>query len=845
MTQPLENRPELVADGGYAVLHGGTPTYNTDNTLKGWQVTSATSTTVVLHSSANITDDYFNGATIWITAGTGSGQSAVITDYVGATRTVTVATWTTNPDTTSYYVIDNTGLRALSDNASLRAGTYSSATAVAGDLESFISAHVHDYDTVSEEWTIRVPWHTKTLASDESTPASGTVSLIRFEILGSRVGYPEFPDDLGDHGFLVLEKNAVDDTTPTSPAVTTVTTKSHRSNWLYLSMIYTYIDDGGNRYNEVVAKASVLIPTYHNTSSAMWRKMPDYYQRIDTTGHLSKFINLFAWENDLYISLIDELMHLKSPDRVHYASLNNLATTSGVPFKSSELRPHQIRELISNSYKYNLQKGRADAVLSMMGVLSDSEVSFREFKTTGVSAISDYTRIKFSVCAERLNLIKDPRLKATPGTSATWHYLTNASAGSITAVDTPAGGSAGADPGIKFTTGASDAGTAYIFSNTPVQVKRGVPYYCNIDASTLVNATLQTRLYREKPISASSLPPEATYYTSDDSTGASHYKTMTSKIGTAYTSGEIIEQQGFAPRTGVAEANVVYTYSGANTQGKLFRAVLYTNTNLDLSDFTLKITPDGSTVSSSTRFDQFDLAVNNGTTDVLTADNLTLSVSGGVGTIIDEDDSSTVTKLTNTTGGVTYTLLIDEVANPAYAADTQLPSNSAVTFPFIDNGVEWLYPTIVVTLNNDANVLLDKFIFQPFSDGEYFDGTTNNAGQAIKSGATITRDYYWSGTTDNSVSIYTPLRGRQLKALKKTIREYLPITMIDSTSSETGTDDPTFEPTLSDANYYSATNTIHGTWVVADKTPGDEFAFDPHSWTANVYTEGTIKSLSN
>ena len=66
MTQPLENRPELVADGGYAVLHGGTPTYNTDNTLKGWQVTSATSTTVVLHSSANSTDDYFNGATIWI-----------------------------------------------------------------------------------------------------------------------------------------------------------------------------------------------------------------------------------------------------------------------------------------------------------------------------------------------------------------------------------------------------------------------------------------------------------------------------------------------------------------------------------------------------------------------------------------------------------------------------------------------------------------------------------------------------------------------------------------------------------------------------------------------------------
>ena len=41
-----------------------------------------------------------------IVAGTGIGQRRAITDYTGgATRTATVATWTTNPDTSSEYAV--------------------------------------------------------------------------------------------------------------------------------------------------------------------------------------------------------------------------------------------------------------------------------------------------------------------------------------------------------------------------------------------------------------------------------------------------------------------------------------------------------------------------------------------------------------------------------------------------------------------------------------------------------------------------------------------------------------------------------------------------------------------
>jgi hypothetical protein len=42
---------------------------------------------------------------VWITSGTGDSQLRTITDYNGTTKVATVATWTTNPDTTSVYEV--------------------------------------------------------------------------------------------------------------------------------------------------------------------------------------------------------------------------------------------------------------------------------------------------------------------------------------------------------------------------------------------------------------------------------------------------------------------------------------------------------------------------------------------------------------------------------------------------------------------------------------------------------------------------------------------------------------------------------------------------------------------
>lgn len=71
---------------------------------------SATGTTLVLSSyTASSIDDYYNNMEVAIIDGKGVGQRRMITDFDGATRTITVATWSTTPDATSIYEIAEGG----------------------------------------------------------------------------------------------------------------------------------------------------------------------------------------------------------------------------------------------------------------------------------------------------------------------------------------------------------------------------------------------------------------------------------------------------------------------------------------------------------------------------------------------------------------------------------------------------------------------------------------------------------------------------------------------------------------------------------------------------------------
>lgn len=69
--------------------------------------TAGTASTITLDAArSSSTSSFYNAATIEITAGTGVGQTATISSYVGSTHVATISgTWTTTPDNTSVYHI--------------------------------------------------------------------------------------------------------------------------------------------------------------------------------------------------------------------------------------------------------------------------------------------------------------------------------------------------------------------------------------------------------------------------------------------------------------------------------------------------------------------------------------------------------------------------------------------------------------------------------------------------------------------------------------------------------------------------------------------------------------------
>jgi hypothetical protein len=89
----------------------------------GTAVTPFTATTLKLAAGASAVDDTYNGMILTLTGGTGSGQTRVITDYVGSTKVANIDyAWATTPDATTTYSVElchvyrpiSTGFEALS-----------------------------------------------------------------------------------------------------------------------------------------------------------------------------------------------------------------------------------------------------------------------------------------------------------------------------------------------------------------------------------------------------------------------------------------------------------------------------------------------------------------------------------------------------------------------------------------------------------------------------------------------------------------------------------------------------------------------------------------------------------
>ena len=283
----------------------------------------------------------------------------------------------------------DTSLRSTTGEAGLRSDGF--VAPVIAVTSASLKAVVTDYDTETEGWTVEVIWSTDE-APDASTPSSGT-NIAEVQIRYSWSGPPEY---WSDGSQLMLHNESTGFTSPVSH--TGVKRTHNLSNWLYYSLFYKRVDTNGNNYMERVKTASVLIPTKHNMEAMLWGNIPAYYRAMDgdtsvaAPNPLERFLKVFGWEADYFRSLLDEFVVVKDPYRVHYNTLTRLADSIGLQFTATELRPQQMRELIYDSNRYFNKKGRADALIDFLSVITDSSVSCREFYTTGAAA-SAYQRV--------------------------------------------------------------------------------------------------------------------------------------------------------------------------------------------------------------------------------------------------------------------------------------------------------------------------------------------------------------------------------------------------------------------------------------------------------------------
>jgi hypothetical protein len=105
----------------------GTPTFNGITSGAG-----GTAINIFLAATASAVNDYYVGNVVTIVAGTGAGQSRMITDYVGSNKSAIVnKPWVTAPDTTSVYRIVPNAAYLLADSGTLAAAGATSATLAA------------------------------------------------------------------------------------------------------------------------------------------------------------------------------------------------------------------------------------------------------------------------------------------------------------------------------------------------------------------------------------------------------------------------------------------------------------------------------------------------------------------------------------------------------------------------------------------------------------------------------------------------------------------------------------------------------------------------------------------
>jgi len=198
-----------------------------------------------------------------------------------------------------------------------------------------------------------------------------------------------------------------------------------QGQWAYYTLFVRYQNTVGTDFYEKVASIEVLVPRNYQSVNYLWERIPQYYRDLDArqgelidpnsdyaitelgalpvgnkVGPLYKFLSIFGYELDRLRTIIDYLMISRDPAESNTETLNSIAATVGIGYRTNYINPDRLRALLDDVGYMRRSKG----------TLSGTETYGRALAACDVDIDQDAREISFF--AQRVNYMSDP-LNAT------------------------------------------------------------------------------------------------------------------------------------------------------------------------------------------------------------------------------------------------------------------------------------------------------------------------------------------------------------------------------------------------------------------------------------------------
>lgn len=177
-------------------------------------------------------------------------------------------------------------------------------------------------------------------------------------------------------------------------------------SWAYYTLFVKFQSQAGDLYYEPSAKIGVLTPRRYGSVDYLYSRVPEYYRILDGDmddgygGPLYRYLSVFGYEIDRVRTIIDHMMIMKDPQIANSEVLDYISQDLGIGVRVHELGTSRLRTLINIIGYLRRSEGTPYSLELAMQALTNSDVEI------------DLENKEVKVYAQRVNLLKDPQLKA-------------------------------------------------------------------------------------------------------------------------------------------------------------------------------------------------------------------------------------------------------------------------------------------------------------------------------------------------------------------------------------------------------------------------------------------------